>query len=281
MEIVSSSDIAEKLCRQARQSKQIISLVPTMGFFHAGHMSLIRWAKEQSTMLVVSLFVNPAQFGPDEDFDRYPQDLERDARLAEEAGVDLLFTPEARDIYPAGFSTWVEVESFSHLLCGSKRPGHFRGVSTIVCKLLNLIRPHMAVFGQKDWQQWIIIRKMVRDLNMEVDVPGRPTVREADGLAMSSRNAYLSGEERNSAPHVYQGLLHVRELFHSGQTDREVLENLLLKYYRDNLPQAEVDYVRIVDAQTLGTSRQAGPGSLAAVALKLGGTRLIDNILLE
>ncbi len=281
MEIISSCDIAGKLCRQSRQSNQIISMVPTMGYFHTGHMSLMRWAKEQSTMLVVSLFVNPAQFGPGEDFDRYPQDLERDARLAGEAGVDLLFMPRAMDMYPAGYSTWVEVESLSHFLCGSKRPGHFRGVSTIVCKLFNLIRPHKAVFGQKDWQQWIIIRKMVRDLNMDVEVVGRPTIREADGLAMSSRNAYLSDEERKSAPQVYQGLVHVRELFRSGQTERKMLENLLLKYYRDNLPQAEIDYVQVVDAQTLETSRQARSGSLAAVALKLGRTRLIDNILLK
>jgi len=270
MQIISSCTQAQKSCLEVRGSGRKLALVPTMGFLHAGHESLMHWARKHSDLLVVSLFVNPAQFGPGEDLARYPRDLERDVQKAGKAGVDILF-----------YATWVEVEGLSSALCGRFRPGHFRGVATIVCKMFNLLCPHLAVFGQKDWQQLVIIRRMARDLNIPVQVVGRPTLREQDGLAMSSRNAYLSPEERKAASHVFQGLKQIREEFLAGKTGREELENLLREYYRENLPLAAVEYVRIVDAQTLEPTDPVRPGSLAVAALKLGKARLIDNILLQ
>ncbi|WP_291321849.1 pantoate--beta-alanine ligase [Desulfonatronospira sp.] len=281
MEIISSCSQIQQTCMQARQSGRTLALVPTMGYFHDGHLSLMRWAREYCDMLVVSLFVNPAQFGPGEDYQRYPQDLDNDVHAAMEEGVDILFTPARSSLYPDGFSTWVEVQGLSGKLCGLTRPEHFRGVTTVVCKLFNLTCPHKAVFGQKDWQQLIIIKKMTRDLNMPVEIVGRPTVREDDGLAMSSRNAYLDQELRKVAPRVYQGLLMVRGRFESGQDDRLELELELRSYYQRNLPQAEIDYVQIVDSNNLEPQDRVKPGALAAVALKLGQARLIDNILLD
>ncbi len=263
---------------QARHSGRTLALVPTMGFFHQGHLSLMRWAREYCDLLVVSLFVNPAQFGPGEDYQHYPRDLDSDVSAAAEEGADILFTPARDSLYPGDYSTWVEVAGLSGKLCGRSRPEHFRGVATVVCKLFNLTCPHKAVFGQKDWQQLIVIRKMARDLNIPVEVVGRPIVREEDGLALSSRNAYLDREQRKAAPMVYQGLLYARERFQSGLTDPGQLERELERYYQKNLPQGEIDYVQIVDCDTLEKPDTLKPGALAAVALKLGRARLIDNI---
>ena len=227
-----------------------VGLVPTMGAFHEGHLSLFRAARDENELVVVSLFVNPAQFGPGEDLDRYPRDEARDARLAEEAGVDVLFAPIAEQIYPPGFQTWVEVEQLGSILEGQHRPGHFRGVATVCLKLFNLVRPDRAYFGQKDAQQAAVIKRMVRDLGLEVEVRVCPTARDDDGLAFSSRNAYLSADEREAALSLPRAL-HAR--------DRSLLNGL------------EVDYFEEADFE---------PRVLAA-AVRVGGTRLIDNVVLE
>ncbi len=280
MEIISSCKQIQDRCLEARSQGKILGLVPTMGFFHEGHLSLMRWARDHCNMLAVSLFVNPAQFGPGEDYQCYPRNWEKDMKIAREMGVDLLFAPSAGELYPPDYATWVEVSGLSEKLCGRSRPTHFRGVTTVVCKLFNLLCPHLAVFGQKDWQQFVIIHRMVLDLHLPVQVVSRPIVREEDGLAMSSRNAYLEPEERRVAPYVYQGLLKVRDEFQAGESDRQKLESLLKRYYRDNLPQGELEYAQIVDAYTLEPGDQVYPGSVVAVAMRLGQARLIDNILL-
>jgi pantoate--beta-alanine ligase len=263
---------------KALQTGKKIALVPTMGFFHEGHLSLMRWAKDNADEVVVSLFVNPAQFGPGEDIDRYPRDMDRDIELAKSLGIDLFFVPESGDLYPEGFDTWVETPGLSKKLCGESRPGHFRGVATIVCKLLNLTMPGIAVFGRKDRQQLMIIRKMVTELDLPVVIEGRPTYREHDGLAMSSRNAYLSPGQRESAPHIYKGLLMVRDHVLSGKTDCREIEKMLAGYYLEKIPESVIDYVRIVDSSTLERPPRAGEGTFLAVAVKLGRARLIDNI---
>src|SRR6266508_2805168 len=227
-----------------------IGLVPTMGAFHEGHLSLFRAARAENELVVVSLFVNPAQFGPGEDFRRYPRDEECDARLAEEEGVDLLFTPAPEELFPPGYETWVEVEELSRLLEGEHRPGHFRGVATVCLKLFNLVRPDRAYFGQKDAQQAAVVRRMVRDLGLEVEIRVSPTVRDEDGLALSSRNAYLSSAEREAVLALPRALQ---------ARDRSLLNGL------------EVDYFEEADFE---------PRVLAA-AVRVGGTRLIDNVVLE
>jgi pantoate--beta-alanine ligase len=237
----------------ARAGGETVGLVPTMGAFHDGHLSLIGAAREECDTVVVSLFVNPAQFDSTEDLARYPRDEERDARLAEEAGVDLLFTPPAEELFPPGFQTWVDVEELSGLLEGKFRPGHFRGVATVCCKLFNLVRPRFAYFGQKDAQQVAVVRRMVRDLDLDVELRVLPTVRDADGLALSSRNALLGPEERKAALALPRAL---------ATRDRERARSLL-----DGL---EVDYVEVADFE---------PRVLAA-AVRIGKTRLIDNVVL-
>jgi pantoate--beta-alanine ligase len=231
-----------------------IGLVPTMGAFHEGHLSLFRVARDESDVLVVSLFVNPAQFGPGEDFERYPQDEERDVELAEQAGVDVLFAPGAEEVFPAGFQTWVDVEELGRGLEGEARPGHFRGVATVCLKLFNLVRPDRAYFGQKDAQQAAVIRRMVHDLNLSLEIRVLPTVRDEDGLAFSSRNAYLSPDERERALALPRALA-----TRDPERARELLRGL------------DVDYVEVADFE---------PKVLAA-AVRVGSTRLIDNVLLE
>lgn len=266
---------------KARLAGKTIALVPTMGFFHKGHISLMHWARKNSDMVVVSLFVNPAQFGPDEDLALYPHDEKRDVKIAESAGADYLFMPRAEDLYPRGFDTWVETPGLSSVLCGESRTGHFRGVTTIVCKLFNLVVPHIAVFGKKDRQQLLIIEKMVRDLNIPVRIKGKSTFREEDGLAMSSRNSYLNPEQRSAAPKVYQGLKKARAEVLAGRNESRVLEDLLVKYYKENIPGVGIDYVRVVSLSTLERASRAGPETFLAVALRLGRARLIDNIDLQ
>jgi pantoate--beta-alanine ligase len=251
-----------------------------MGYFHAGHLSLMEWARENAEKLYVSLFVNPKQFGPSEDLESYPADIERDTRLAREAGCDVLFMPEPQDMYPEGHSTVVEVPELSKGLCGASRPGHFSGVATVVSVLLNLALPALAVFGEKDRQQLAVIRRMAADLHLPTEIVGRPIVREPGGLAMSSRNAYLSPEERSRASHIYRGLILGREKVRAGEDAASEIEEAILDYYREHLDRDEIDYVGIVDEETMQPADRIKPGAVAAVAVKIGKARLIDNMTL-
>jgi pantoate--beta-alanine ligase len=277
MQIISDLEQMQGIGLRSRLNRKKLALVPTMGFFHEGHLSLIRWARENADQVVVSLFVNPAQFSPGEDLDQYPSDVHRDMQLARSLGVDYFFMPEADDLYPHDFDTWVETPGLSKNLCGQSRPSHFRGVATIVCKLFNLTMPYTAVFGLKDRQQLMVIKRMVRDLNWSILIEGRPTIREHDGLAMSSRNAYLTPVQRESAANIYKGLVMTRNKVLSGKTYCKELEDQLIKYYLENIPGSDIDYVRIVSL-TLERVSRAGHGHFLAVAVKLGRARLIDNI---
>lgn len=261
-----------------RREGLTVGLVPTMGYWHEGHLSLMRWAREHCDVLVASIFVNPTQFGPGEDLENYPSDLERDAALAREAGVDALFTPVRDDMYTPDHGTWVTVPELTTNLCGRSRPIHFRGVATVVCKLFNLVQPTFAVFGEKDWQQLAVIRKMTRELDIPVRIEGRPIMREADGLAMSSRNVYLAPEERAVAPHIRKGLLLLEDLVRSGESDSAALKEAVEKYYEAHIPMGRLDYLELVDPATIETVEQVRADVLAAVALRLGKARLIDNI---
>lgn len=279
METISS--VAEMRNRAAalRGSGSVVGLVPTMGYLHEGHLSLVRLARELSDTVVVSVFVNPTQFGPSEDFDNYPRDLTRDARLAGEAGCDLLFVPSAEEMYPAHYATVVHVQKLGRRLCGAFRPGHFDGVCTVVAKLLNIVRPEVAVFGQKDGQQAAIIERMAADLDMGVRIVRGPTVREADGLAMSSRNSYLSEDERADAAVLYQALETARGLYESGETDAAaVIERV--RSMIDARPTARSQYVAAVDRDTLDDVQELGPDTMIALAVFVGETRLIDNVVL-
>ncbi|WP_461209622.1 pantoate--beta-alanine ligase [Desulfocurvus sp. DL9XJH121] len=257
------------------------ALVPTMGFFHDGHLSLMRWARENADRVYVSLFVNPTQFGPDEDLAAYPRDLERDAALAEEAGVDVLFTPTPETLYAPDHATWVQVPPLAEHLCGASRPVHFRGVATVVTMLLNLAQPSVAVFGQKDWQQLALIRRMVRDLHMPVRIEGRPIAREADGLALSSRNVYLTPAHRAQAPGLRRGLLVLEGLVQGGERDADRLKEALAAYYARHVPDGEIDYVELVDPDAIRPVELVAGPVLAAVAVRLGKARLIDNLLIK
>ncbi len=261
-----------------RREGLTVGLVPTMGYWHEGHLSLMRWARENCDVLVASVFVNPTQFGPGEDLENYPSDLERDSGLARECGVDALFTPVRDEMYAPDHGTWVTVPDLTANLCGRSRPVHFRGVATVVCKLFNLVQPTFAVFGQKDWQQLAVIRKMTRELDIPVRVEGRPIVREADGLAMSSRNVYLTDEERAVAPHIRKGLLLLESLVRSGEADADRLREAVMKYFEANIPMGRLDYLELVDPDTIETVGQVRGDVLAAVAMRLGKARLIDNM---
>ncbi len=266
--------------REARSKGHVIGLAPTMGYLHEGHLELMRRAKERCDTVIVSIFVNPTQFGPGEDLDRYPRDLERDARLAEEVGVDAIFNPSAGEMYPAGYCTYVDVEGVTSILCGMSRPGHFRGVTTVVIKLFNIVKPDAAFFGQKDAQQALVIKRMTADLNLDLEVITLPTVREADGLAMSSRNIYLDPVQREAALVLNRSLLKGREAFLAGERDPSKIINLVAGMIRGEAL-AEIDYVEIYSHPDLqAVARIRGP-ALLAMAVKIGRTRLIDNILLE
>lgn len=279
MHVITDPHQLRTLCWEWRCRGDKAALVPTMGFFHQGHLSLMRWARQNSDRVVVSLFVNPAQFGPGEDLDSYPVDWERDRDLAEQAGVDLLFLPEASALYAPAHATWVEVPELSAPLCGRTRPHHFRGVCTIVAKLLLLTLPEVAVFGQKDWQQLAIIRRMVVDLGFPVRIEGRPIVREQDGLAMSSRNAYLDEELRARAPLLYAGLCRARQ-WADRERDPKALLLSLRQWYEREIPEARIDYLELVDPDTLARVETLDRSALLAAALHLGRARLIDNLLL-
>jgi pantoate--beta-alanine ligase len=280
MEIVKDPRDMQAVSLAWRGLNQKIALVPTMGYFHEGHLSLMRYGREHGDRLVVSLFVNPAQFGPSEDLDRYPRNLEGDAALAREVGADVLYTPPAAAMYPEGYQTYVTVEDLSRPLCGASRPGHFRGVTTVVLKLFHQVMPHLAIFGEKDYQQLAVIQRLVADLNVPVEVVCRPIVREADGLAMSSRNTYLNPEERRAALGLFQALNQARDQAASGETRADRILSEVQQLITSN-PGVRLDYAALVDPQTLkNVDTLRGPARLA-VAAWVGATRLIDNMLIE
>ncbi len=263
---------------EARSKGDSIGLVPTMGALHEGHLSLIRAAQTENDVVVVSIFVNPTQFGPNEDFEQYPRDVERDRGLCEEAGADLIFTPAASEMYPTGFSTWVDVEVMTEGLCGRSRPGHFKGVCTVVSKLLNICQPDRAYFGEKDIQQLAVIRRMARDLDMRVEIVPCPTVREPDGLAMSSRNVRLTPEQRAQAPALFRALSAGRDLVARGERNAATVRASILGLLAAEAALGEVDYVEIVAAGDLQPVARLSGETLIALAVRFGETRLIDNL---
>lgn len=281
MQIFTKPEDLVAQCRAWHKDGDDIALVPTMGYYHEGHEDLIRHGRSLAKRLVVSLFVNPTQFGPNEDLASYPRDIESDCAKARAIGADAIFIPEPRDMFFADHATWVEVPELASGLCGKSRPIHFRGVCTVVLKLMMLSMADYAVFGQKDWQQQAIIRRMVRDLNLPCEIVTRPTVREADGLALSSRNVYLEPAERQAAPHIRKGLVHAREMARKGETKKEKLIADVLDYWKHNLPGGIVDYLEIVDPDSLEIVADDARGALMACAVKLGKARLIDNIILQ
>lgn len=262
--------------RTARSDFGRLGLVPTMGFLHEGHLSLVRKAKGECGAVAVSIFVNPTQFGPNEDFARYPRDMDRDLALLEEAGVDFVFTPQPAEIYPEGFATRIEVGPIAEVLEGAVRPGHFSGVATVVAKLFNIVAPTVAYFGQKDAQQCAVIRQVVRDLNLPVILAIEPTVREDDGLAMSSRNVYLDTDQRQDALVVHRALKAAAGAFDAGETDGDLLRALM----QDVLSGQVVDYVSIADPDTLAEIARVRAGAIVSLAVRFGPTRLIDNLVL-
>lgn len=256
-----------------------IACVPTMGYLHDGHLSLMRIAKKRADVLVVSVFVNPAQFGPEEDFETYPRNLERDLELCAKEDVDIVFTPKTGALYPDGFQSYVKLEHLPHHLCGLSRPVFFTGVATVVSKLFNIVRPHVAVFGEKDYQQLLVIRRMVQDLNFNTEIIGAPIVREKDGLAMSSRNAYLTSEQRPAALTLYRSLLQARKRVETGERDAA----RILKEARELItaqPETDIDYLSICDPETLIDVERIDRPALMALAVRVGKTRLIDNTIL-
>ncbi len=269
-----------KKIRKELADKEEIGLVPTMGFLHGGHLRLVEKALAENKIVVVSIFVNPAQFSPGEDFAEYPRDLERDKKLLTDMGVDYIFNPSAEEMYKEGYKTYVEVEDLTDNLCGASRSNFFRGITTVVSKLLNIINPDRAYFGLKDFQQYVTIKRMVRDLHFTVEIRGVPTVREEDGLAMSSRNKYLNTEEREKATVLYKSLNKGKELIEKGERNAKKIRNIMTEMInREEV--FEIDYVSVVDPETLQPVDTIGDRVLLAEAVMLNGTRLIDNILIE
>jgi pantoate--beta-alanine ligase len=280
MELAKTIESARKFIAQARAEGKTIGFVPTMGALHAGHVSLIDAAVDRCNFVVVSIFVNPTQFGPGEDLDKYPGDLDGDMKICQDAGVDLIFTPGASEMYPKENTTWVTVEKLTENLCGRFRPGHFRGVTTVCAKLFNIVCPDVAFFGQKDAQQAMVIKRMVADLNMPLEIVVCPTVRQADGLAVSSRNKYLSSSERKDALLLSAALAECENMVSKGCCDcPKLIEAMQAVISRSS--KIEIDYISIVDTTTLADIPIIKDKALVALAAKIGPTRLIDNILLN
>jgi len=273
------SEMAEAAGR-LKASGVTTGFVPTMGYLHEGHLSLIRLSKKDTAFTTLSIFVNPTQFGPKEDLEKYPRDTEGDLEKCRNEGVDIVFIPEPGDMYPAGYGTYVNVERITDNLCGRSRPGHFKGVATVVAKLFNIVGPDKAYFGQKDFQQTAVIRRMVRDLNMAVNVMVAPTVREPDGLAMSSRNAYLQTDERRAASTLYRALESARILHNNGEKSTDSLTVHILGMLREE-PLIELEYVEVVSPDNLEPLQNTDGGAVIAAAVRIGGTRLIDNIIIS
>jgi pantoate--beta-alanine ligase len=278
-QIRSASEL-QRWSDETRAAGRRIALVPTMGALHEGHLSLVQAGYRIADRVVVSIFVNPTQFGPAEDFARYPRDLARDLESLRKVGTDVLYTPSVEEVYPSGDATWVTVERLTTGLCGRSRPGHFRGVTTVVARLLHAARPHVAIFGEKDYQQLAVIRRMARDLGFGVEIVGAPIVREPDGLAMSSRNEFLSPRARQQATALNAALHEARALVRAGVSDA-VTVCATARQRIEKEPLAEIDYVELVDAEKLEPVREVGARSLLALAVRFEGTRLIDNTLLE
>ena len=279
MKVVHTIEKVKAAVDAVRREGETVGLVPTMGYFHEGHLSLMRQAKQDNGFVVVSLFVNPNQFGPNEDLRDYPRDLDRDARMAESAGADLIFNPPVEEMYPQGYNTYVTVEKLTEGLCGASRPEHFRGVTTVCLKLFNIVQPDRAYFGRKDYQQLKVIHRMVTDLNVPLEIVGMPIVREQDGLAMSSRNTYLSLEERQAALVLSKSLAYARELMGQGIASGPELQSKVEEFIRRE-PLARIDYVQVVDPEMLDGLIEIGDTAVLALAVRIGKTRLIDNALL-
>jgi pantoate--beta-alanine ligase len=277
-----TSHISEsrEIITQAKRQGRIIALVPTMGYLHRGHLTLVERAKQSGAFVVVSIFVNPIQFGPNEDYSRYPRDLERDAGLIEAAGVDLLFHPTTEEMYPQPIITHVEVSQLDSMLCGAARPGHFRGVTTVVSKLFHIVQPDLAFFGQKDYQQYLIIRRMASDLNFPIEICSVPIVREEDGLALSSRNVFLTSEQRQEALILSQSLIEAEKRIQAGEKSARGIEARIRERIT-NESHGVIDYVEVRDAEDLSEREEISGPVLIALAVRFGSTRLIDNKVVE
>lgn len=280
MKIIENIQEMRLFVEQAKQQGLRIALVPTMGSLHEGHLTLMRQAKKGCDVVVVSIFVNPTQFGPNEDYAKYPRDLAGDSEQASKAGVEVIFHPQAQEMYPKGYNSFIEVDGITQKLCGLSRPGHFRGVATIVAKLINIVQPDIAFFGQKDAQQVLVLKRMAADLNMNVELEIVPIVREQDGLAMSSRNAFLSPEERDAALVLSRSLQHAELLVTHGEVRVEKLKQQVIDLIQTE-KLATIDYVEIYSFPLLENIEIISPKALLALAVRIGNTRLIDNIILE
>ena len=278
MKVVSSKDEMRHYCRG---SERPLGLVPTMGALHDGHLSLVDRARNDSATVAVSIFVNPTQFAQGEDFAEYPRDLDADLEMLEQRGVDLAFVPEISEVYPPGFDTWVDVGPIADLLEGAARPGHFRGVATVVAKLFGIVEPNRAYFGQKDGQQTVVIRKLARDLDMGLEVVVLPTVREPDGLAMSSRNVRLNPEQRQAAPVVYRALSAGREVWQAHEADTAAILGAVRRELEMESLLGAIDYISLASPDTLEELEVAVPGAMLSVAAHMGAVRLIDNLIIE
>ncbi len=279
MKLVKTAKEMQGMANQSRKNGEIICLVPTMGALHDGHVGLITEAKKRADVTVVSIFINPTQFGRNEDLNNYPMNLDTDLAKIDDLRVDVVFNPDIGEIYPESFQTYVVVEELQGFLCGIFRPGHFRGVATVVLKLFNIVKPHIALFGEKDYQQLKIIQRMVNDLNLEVEIVGFPTVRDENGLALSSRNAYLSAEERIRAASISRALCEIKKVFDTGIRRANTIIEAGEKKLKD-VGIENIDYLEICDPETLRPKELAEDGDLVAVAVRLGAARLIDNTLL-
>ena len=280
MNVAETIESVRSLVETARSGGKKVGLVPTMGALHVGHISLIEAAVDKCDFVVVSIFVNPTQFVPGEDFEKYPRPLEADLEICKKAGTDVVFAPTPEQMYPAENITWVSVEKMTEPLCGQFRPGHFRGVTTVCTKLFNIVAPDIAYFGQKDAQQAIVIRRMAADLNMPLEIAICPTVREPNGLAISSRNKYLTEQQKKDAANIYKSLQKCRQMIDAGVTETTEIINGMSKILQQ-VPSIEIEYISIVDAETLRNIDRIAGKALAAVAVKIGPARLIDNILVD
>jgi pantoate--beta-alanine ligase len=280
MNTIQSVSEMQKWASTTREAGKKIAFVPTMGFLHEGHVALMREGKSRGDCLVVSIFVNPTQFGVGEDYEKYPRDLEGDTEKVSSAGGDIIFAPSAKEMYPSGYQTFVAVEKVTQNLCGASRPTHFQGVTTVVAKLFNIIKPHVAIFGEKDYQQLVTIRQMTRDLNFDIEIIGMPTIREEDGLAMSSRNKYLSSEERKQALCLFSALNQVEKLFQGGEKNSKKLIDRAREIIRIQ-PAAAIDYVKVCHPETIEDLEWIDDKALMALAVKIEKTRLIDNRVLK
>ena len=276
MKVINSIIQMQSFSESLRLQGKKISFVPTMGYFHEGHLDLMRVARKMADCLVVSIYVNPTQFGPKEDLSKYPRDFDRDYKMAESVNVDVIFNPSDKEMYPENYQTYVNVEKVTLNLCGLSRPIHFRGVATVCNKLFNIVKPHFAVFGKKDYQQFITIKRMVADLNLDLEIIGMTTVREVDGLAMSSRNVYLKENERPSALQLINSLKLAQKLYESGERKSAVILNEVTKLIK-SAPSTEIDYVKICDAATIADVDEINAEAVIALAVKVGKTRIIDN----